>query len=61
MGGARERLFPLTLLPLRCGVELSYFPAGMITDDAGELPGVSIMLPDIDRSIEMTVDIESRS
>lgn len=33
----------------------------MTTDEAGELPGVSIMLPKVERSFETMLEIESRN
>ena len=57
-----EPLVP-RLAPLEfCLLEGSDFTAGNMMEEAGELPGVStaVML-EIDRSIDKTVEIESRS
>lgn len=51
-------------LPFRAGVvESSLLPKfGIITDDAGELPGVSLLkLPMVERSFETMLEIESLS
>jgi hypothetical protein len=40
---------------------ISCFPLEIMTDEAGDEPGVSTRLPDTDMSIEMILDIESRS
>lgn len=50
-------------LPFLPGVEGSSPPMTplMTTDDAGELPGVSIILPRVERSFETMLEIESRS
>jgi hypothetical protein len=50
---------PLRLLPL--GVDGSPLPPDMTTEDAGELPGVSMALVAADLSMLIMLDIESRS
>ena len=42
--------------------ERSVLSVGTITEEAGELPGVSVaVVPEIDRSMETRLEIESRN
>ena len=59
----RLPLLLLRSLPFFPGVDGSSPPIKplMTTEDAGELPGVPIMLPKVDLSFETMLEIESRS